>query len=82
MFAPRTSRTIGVQLRLRTSWSKPNPPSNTPFTLKLPNNTFIDDGNDILTTNAASANNIALPSWLKFGPKTKFFCGTPLEPST
>ncbi len=57
--------------------------SHSPFSLIVPADTFVDDdGTDTLTIRATSANNVPLPSWLKFDPHTKTLSGTPPEPST
>jgi hypothetical protein len=51
------------------------------FSLKISDNTFIDDdGNNTLSFAATLSNGNALPSWLQFGKKTKTFSGKPTKP--
>ena len=43
----------------------------------IPQTTFIDEDNDILTYTASLIEGITLPSWLSFDPITREFSGTP-----
>jgi hypothetical protein len=47
------------------------------FTLKIPDNTFIDDdGNNTLAYSASLPDGSALPGWIKFDARKKIFTGT------
>jgi hypothetical protein len=51
---------------------------NHPFSLRIPDSTFIDDdGNNTLSYSAALSSGTALPAWLTFSPDARTFSGTP-----